>query len=112
MLAIYGRSLFRESVEAWKYGPVEPIVYKKFKKFGRNHIDGSFKDLSHCFDKDELDIMEQVVSIYGDYTGIQLSSLTHQPDSPWDTTVKILGHNSIIPNDLIKQHYRSLLKSD
>jgi len=104
--------LFRESVEAWKYGPVEPRVYKKFKKFGRNHIDGSFKDFSHCFDKDELDIMEQVVTIYGDFTGIQLSSLTHQSGSPWAITVKILGQNSTIPNDLINQYYRDLLESD
>jgi len=112
MLAIHGQSLFRASVEAWKYGPVEPLVYKKFKKFGRNHIDGSFKNFSHCFDKDELDIMEQVVAIYGDYTGIQLSSLTHQPDSPWATTVEILGENSAISSDLIKQHYRGLLESN
>jgi len=58
MLAIYNRSLFREPVEAWKYGPVEPLVYNRFKKFGGNQITESVEDCSGYFDESELDIME------------------------------------------------------
>lgn len=111
MLALYGRSLFYESVEAWRYGPVEPNVYNAFKKFGGNQITEPLKDYSDHLDEYELDIMEQVVSVYSDYTGIQLSSLTHKNGSPWDTTIKMLGQKAIISNDLIKQHYRNLLSS-
>ena len=109
MLALHGLSLFCESVEAWRYGPVEPNVYNAFKKFGGNQITEPIKDYSDRFDEYELDIMEQVVGAYCDYTGIQLSGLTHQVGSPWDTTIKMLGYNSIIPNDLIRQYYRNLL---
>ena len=111
MLALYDRSLFRESVEAWRYGPVEPNVYNAFKKFGGNQITEPLKDYSDHFDEYELDVMKQVVDAYSGYTGLQLSGLTHKGGSPWDTTISMLGSRAIIPNDLIKQHYRSLLPS-
>ncbi len=111
MLALYDRSLFREPVEAWRYGPVEPNVYNAFKKFGGNQITEPLKDYSDHFDEYELDVMKQVVDAYSDYTGLQLSGLTHKDGSPWDMTISMLGSRAIIPNDLIKQHYRGLLPS-
>lgn len=111
MLALYDRSLFREPVEAWRYGPVEPNVYNAFKKFGGNQITEPLKDYSDHFDEYELDVMKQVVDAYSDCTGLQLSGLTHKGGSPWDMTISMLGSRTIIPNDLIKQHYRGLLHS-
>ena len=111
MLALYDRSLFREPVEAWRYGPVEPNVYNAFKKFGGNQITEPLKDYRNRFDEYELDVMRQVVDAYSDYTGLQLSGLTHKADSPWYMTIRMLGSRAIIPNDLIKQHYRGLLSS-
>ncbi len=111
MLALHDRSLFREPVEAWPYGPIAPKIYHKFRKFGGNQITASRKDYRDHFDECELDIMEQVVNAYGDYTGLQLSSLTHKHGSPWDTTMTVLGPNAIISNDLIKLYYRSLVSA-
>lgn len=109
MLALHDRSLFRESVEAWQYGPVEPRVYNTFKKFRGNQITEAVRDQSHRFDKKELDVMRQVVDAYVGYTGIQLSSLTHRKGSPWDIIQSSFGTKAVIPNDLIKQHYLDLL---
>ena len=110
MLAIFDLELFREPIKAGIHGPIELKVYKKFKKFGCNHIDRSFKNLSHCFDKDELDVLSQVIAIYGDYNGFQLSNITHKTGTPWSTTISMFGSNAIIPNDLIKQYYYDLSK--
>jgi len=52
------------------------------------------------------------VDVYSDYTGIQLSGLTHQSGSPWATTIEMLGSNAVIPNDLIKKYYQDLLESN
>lgn len=34
----YNRPLFDDIVEAWQYGPVEPVVYHTFSSYGRNCI--------------------------------------------------------------------------
>jgi uncharacterized phage-associated protein len=38
-LALRGRPLFEERIEAWKLGPVVPEVYHRFKSFGSQVIE-------------------------------------------------------------------------
>ena len=38
MLGAYGRPLISENVEAWKWGPVIPSLYRRFKKYGSDLI--------------------------------------------------------------------------
>jgi uncharacterized phage-associated protein len=52
--------------------------------------------------------MDQVWKVYGKYTGIQLSTLTHQRGTPWEITRRLAGVSGVISNDLIEQHYRTL----
>ncbi len=35
---VFGKTLFRERPEAWKYGPVIPSIYHEFKRFGSSRI--------------------------------------------------------------------------
>ena len=51
-------------------------------------------------------IIGQVLDRYDTYTGIELSELTHQEGSPWDTAW--MGRMDIIPNDLIQIYYQKL----
>lgn len=37
-LAFTGQPLVEESFQAWKYGPVSPKLYDKYKKYGGNPI--------------------------------------------------------------------------
>ena len=107
-LGLCGSPLFKDDVEAWKYGPVIPGVYHKYKKFGYSHITARTKDLRESLGKIPHAIMSRVVEVYGKYDGLYLSSLTHQPNSPWDLTIKKDGEGAIIPNDVIKDYYRKL----
>jgi uncharacterized phage-associated protein len=109
-----GDSLINEKAEAWKYGPVIPSLYERFKSFGSNIINDIPKvDLSNLTKKD-TDILDDVWNNYGNKSGIQLSGKTHEPNTPWskvwekakETTKK---EDLIIPNDLIMQHYQNLL---
>ena len=36
MLAMTGKPLFNNRIEAWKYGPVIPDLYTQIKKYGSN----------------------------------------------------------------------------
>lgn len=106
MLGLHQRPLFNENVEAWKYGPVVPCVYHKYKKFRGDVIKSPGKDHENNMEGLKRHIIGEVFDGYVTYTGIQLSELTHQEESPWDTAWK--GGMDIIPNDLIQMHYARL----
>jgi len=38
-LASNGEELFEDRIEAWKFGPVVPLIYKLYKNFGTDNID-------------------------------------------------------------------------
>lgn len=110
MLAIHDKPLFRESAEAWQYGPVVPSVYHFYKHYGGGEITGIPQTEPQGFSEDERNLLSDVWDAYKKYTALQLSSLTHQPGTPWAITRSISGPGAVIPDDLIKEHYLTLAK--
>jgi len=127
-LALQNAPLIDEPIQAWKWGPVIYSIYAEFREFGgdpitKSAMDIDFKDntfvlVAQSLPADaifERDLMEQVWKVYGRYTGIQLSNLTHQTGSPWDQIVKACDGNLprgiTIPNDAIRNYYKALLES-
>ena len=108
MLGLYGRSLINEPAEAWRYGPVVPSVYHRYKSFRGDPITTEPVDRSDAFDDEQRDIVEQVHEAYGDFTALQLSALTHKPGTPWDITYREYGVGVIIRNELIRDYYERL----
>ena len=107
-LGLYGRSLVNEPAEAWLYGPVVPSVYHRYKSFRGDPITTDPVDRSDAFDEEQLDVIEQVHEVYGDFTALQLSALTHKPGTPWDITYREYGVGVIIRNELIRDYYKRL----
>ncbi len=107
-LGLYGRSLINEPAEAWRYGPVVPSVYHRYKSFRGDAITTEPVDRSDAFDDEQRDVIEQVHEVYGDFTALQLSALTHKPGTPWDVTYREYGAGVIIPNELIRDYYERL----
>ena len=109
-----GNSLINEKAEAWKYGPVIPSLYERFKIYGSSTITEIPKiDISNLTKKD-TDILDDVWNNYGDKSGIQLSGKTHEPNTPWSKTWEKAKETTkkedlIIPNSLIMQHYQKFL---
>ena len=108
MLGLYGRSLINEPAEAWRYGPVVPSLYHRYKSFGRDPITAEPVDRSDAFDDEQRDVIKQVHEVYGDFTALQLSALTHKPDTPWDIAYREYGVGVIIRNELIRDYYKRL----
>lgn len=72
---------FENKFEAWVHGAVYPELYIMYKKYGSGVIpsyEGSLPD----FSEDDLDVLNQVLEVYGKYTGNELESICHQ-ESPW-----------------------------
>ncbi len=110
-LALTGEPLIDEDVEAWKYGPVIPSLYRRYRDYGNSPI-GADGVSGYVGFSNELRIapfLERIWEVYKDYTAIQLSSMTHTSDTPWyhiwhgKGGRHYLGAN--IPNDLIRTHY-------
>ncbi|MCY4186665.1 MAG: DUF4065 domain-containing protein [Rhodobacteraceae bacterium] len=122
-----------ENAEAWQYGPVYPSLYYHFRDRGNLAIDRLAEKKSilgrnkgflnsrykKTIPKIPLDheltvsLLERIWEVYGGNSGIYLSNLCHQPGTPWDKTRKRTNiRNAHIANNLIKDHYKTLLKEN
>ena len=125
-LAIKGESLIDDHVEAWKFGPVVPSIYHSFKQCGMNPIGqhraveldmdawrSSRKIISRTPTIEETPsiktFIEKILEVYGKLSALQLSNLTHQPDSPWYKVWYDGGGKdrpgADIPDDLIRDYF-------
>ncbi|MBL9164425.1 MAG: SocA family protein [Planctomycetaceae bacterium] len=133
--AINGTPLINEQVEAWKFGPVIRSLYHEFKSAGNQAIterayrhevlkkDGrlNFRQWVAAVDQEArspeetseiVAFLNRIWDVYGRYTGVQLSRLTHLAGSPWDTVCKAWNGDppkgTDIPQDLIREYFSKL----
>lgn len=114
-----GKPLIGEAVVAWRYGPIVQSVYHAFRKYGREQVVSLEFDFSNRVatveDRKTRTILDRVWEVYKDFSGPQLSALTHKPGTPWDQ-VRHLGDGrslviAVIPNESIWDFYKSRVKS-
>ncbi|MFG1949707.1 Panacea domain-containing protein [Micromonospora sp. NPDC048830] len=79
-LARHGSSIFDETIEAWRQGPVVPVLYKQHRR--RYNVDSWPLGSSANLTKSELASVEWVVAEYGPFSAIELSRMTHN-ELPW-----------------------------
>jgi len=125
-LGLLGQPLTTDEPQAWAYGPVYPDLYDHTKFFGRGAIGREitpdddeavrfFTDARRRnvrpyraeLDANERQIIDQVWRRYGKLSGARLSTLTHQPNTPWSDTYDG-ARNRVIPQDEIRNHYVEL----
>lgn len=111
MLGLYGTPLTSDPIEAWKFGPVIPRLYRAV----RHCKDGPVLELLPSNQESlvpaETDMIRQVFEEYGDDSGIALSNLTHRKGTPWHTVYEDGVTHIPIPNDLIEAHYKELAEA-
>ncbi|MGA2230993.1 MAG: type II toxin-antitoxin system antitoxin SocA domain-containing protein [Tepidisphaeraceae bacterium] len=78
-LALYNEPLFNERLEAWVHGPVQPTLYRTFKKFGYKPITECTK--STLDEKHKFHVLE-VLKAYGRLQAFELEQLVHS-EQPW-----------------------------
>lgn len=116
VLALLGKKLFAEPIEAWRHGPVVPSVYHEFKYFGKEPITSRAICVDDAFEygREEprieqngpvVDILDKVWAAYRRFSGWSLREKTHAVGTPWDKSYTE-GHNSVIEDSLIAPHYR------
>ncbi len=106
-LGLYNKSLISEDVEAWKYGPVIPELYREIKGFGKTPVPSLPDSYTVQLDAEEQNIVDQVYEKYNKFTGVQLSSMTHAEGTPWHQVWNTVGCD-VIPDEMIREYYRDL----
>ncbi|RBQ06257.1 Panacea domain-containing protein [Pedobacter miscanthi] len=118
-LSMYdGLSLIREDFQAWKYGPVIPIIYQDYKLYGSSLIQDlslmNFNDFSGFLNTDlnynASSVIDDAWKIAKDIPGTQLSNWTHNEGSPWHKFYKEGVNDIIIPKDEIKVYFSKFIK--
>ena len=89
------KPLFSERFEPWTYGPVVSDVYWAYKDRKAQDIrrilmpdtDGKTRMVDRKANYDFANVFDDVWNRYKDYTGIQLSELSHCLDGAWRKAV-------------------------
>lgn len=123
-LALLKRPLIRDRIEAWKYGPVIPMLYNELRIWGREivpelHYCGTVpgrntvtksrnKFFESVLPEKNRSIIDGTVTEYGDWPFKDLQRLCHEPGSPWDRHYN--GEPCVeIPDRTIQAYYEDEL---
>ncbi len=117
-LAILEEPLLDDKFEAWLHGPVIPSIYHEYKsKYGMYDTiilsEDEKKQAIYEYENsglipDQFELIEDVLTEYGDLTAYHLEQMTHHED-PWINARK--GYNeldrgqTIISNESMKIYY-------
>lgn len=107
-LAMTGKKLFTDDLEAWTHGPVVREVYDTYCVFGRSPIiipatpenDEIVKKIDS--DPETKEILDMVYDNFSIYTAWQLREMSHAKGSPWDKT----EINETIDIKLIEDYFK------
>ena len=119
-LVINKKECFKEQIEAWDFGPVVPIVYNEFKKYGSNNIPRIetyidldfdsptfFKKINYdenIINENDKNYINQVIEHFGKFSAFELVEKTHNED-PWKNTYTSKLKHIIIENKDIAKYF-------
>ena len=103
------RPCFDEDIEAWTFGPVVPVVYREFKRYGslgipevKKYFDQSkglwnmeIKNYSTKLTPDDQEVVNEVVNLCDKYSASDLVTITHK-QSPLIEAYKKRKRNAVI----------------
>ena len=107
-LALYGKPLFPERIEAWDHGPVVPELYRRFKKFGAKAIEKPEEVDFSKFDTQTRELLDEIWNVYGQFSAWKLRNMTHD-EMPWQNAY---GKGGVISETDMKEYFKTLLIED
>lgn len=112
-LALRGRELFPDRIEAWVHGPVVRKVWSHFQKYDWKLIPPDEVDTA-SLPKQDAELVGQVWEAYNGFSAARLRDMTHQED-PWKEARGKLSPNArssaIITQTSMRKHFRRLAEA-
>lgn len=94
---------FRETIEAWDFGPVVPVVYHRYKIFGGSNIPYNGLLSTEEIAVEDKEIINTLVDDCSGYSTSALVKITHS-QSPWINSYSPYVSNPI-SNESIKEFF-------
>lgn len=85
-LAFFDEPLFGEAIYKWTHGPVVPEIYHAYKDYGANPIIPPEDMDLNDYDEKTRELLEEVYSVYGQFSAFGLRNMTHQ-EPPWSDAI-------------------------
>ena len=98
-LAMFGKELFPETIEAWLHGPVVPDLYHHFKEAGNGIVKAPSQLQDVGLTKDQLELLDEVLETYGQFSAWRLRNMTHE-ELPWKNAYEAGCNNEISIRDM------------
>ncbi|WP_244215095.1 Panacea domain-containing protein [Pseudomonas sichuanensis] len=107
-LALLGKPLFEDRIEAWMHGPVVPELYRCFSLHGSNPIPAPALFEPTMFSREQSRLIAEVFAVYGQYSAWKLRQLTHEED-PWRDNYQEGAFSREIPRHEMERYFRNHL---
>lgn len=108
-LAIYGKKLFDEEIEAWTHGPVVPELYHVYKEYKNQAIPKPKKLDFSIYDEETIEFLNEIYSVFGQYSAWVLRNITHA-GKPWKDAYNENG--GVISIDSMKKWFKKYVKDE
>ena len=102
-----GQPAFQEEMEAWRLGPVIPVVYRIFMLEGSSKILRTFPEVIDKIDKTHRKLIDMIIEECIKLTPWQLVARTHKEGTPWKQYYK-QGKKKTIPNESVMKYVMEL----
>ncbi len=83
MLAVHGRFLIKQEIEAWRDGPAVPALYRSIKKYGQGPVTERIYVAEEQYDQHEIDMISAAVRLHAAQGGTGLAAAATSSGSPW-----------------------------
>ena len=104
-LAMHGKPLFREPLEAWEHGPVVPGLYRAYREFGSGNIPAPQDFDPDEYDPETAEFLDEVYNVFGQYSAWKLRNMTHD-ERPWVEAFERGNGSGVISHAAMRDFYR------
>lgn len=111
-LAMTGNPLFPEEIQAWEHGPVSQDLYHVYKAYGAGSIpppEKPIEEISAGFSEEQLEVIDEVLDVYGQFSAWKLRNLTHEEPTWLDRHGKA---DNTITKSAMKEYFTTRLLDD
>lgn len=109
-LAIFGRRLFPETIEAWEHGPVAPAAWSLFRRHGGTPIPAPADSDQVSLSAEQRDLLNDEWNTYGQFSARKLRNMTHE-EAPWKEAFRA-GGNAPITDEALVRYFRTQVTDD
>ena len=103
-LATYDEPLFDNTLEAWKFGPVNGSIWGRFKGVGYNYIEISDESSTATLTDAKKIFLSGLLAAFALIPEHTLIHMSHT-DIPWEKNY-IEGLNKLLPNEEIREYFK------